>query len=110
MALGATEALQSNARLRPPKVKKGWKLKVEPKYLRQDKFRGDTPYRGGPNCVSFKIVQNHLGMWKIRKKGGGRIPTVIAGDYTTFNRCEQKLISYLKQYSRAVYPGINGTS
>jgi hypothetical protein len=113
MALGATEALQSNARLRTPKVseeKKSRKLKLTPKYLKQGKFWGDTPYRGGPHAFSFKIIQNHLGMWKVRKKGGGSLPLVLQGDFTTFNRCEQRLISYLKQYARAVYPGSDGTS
>ena len=110
MALGATEALQSNARLRTPKVRKSSKLKLTPRYLKQGKFWGDTPYRGGPHAFSFKIIQNNLGMWKVRRKGGGRLPSTLTGDYTTFNRCEQRLVSYLKQYSRAVYPGSDGTS
>lgn len=111
MALGATQALQSNARLRTaPVERQGYKKRLEPRYLKKGKFWGDTPYRGGPHSFSFKIVQNHLGMWKVKKKGGGRLPKILEGDYTTFGRCEQRLVSYLKQYPRAVYPGNDGAS
>lgn len=114
MALGATQALQSSARLWTPPVKKkrGGRPKERLVPLREkiDKFRGGTPYAGGPRHFSFFIKQNHLGFWKVYRKGGGTMYQELRSDYTSFRACERNLITFLKKYRGAVYPGSDGTS